>query len=71
MTGFKIATVPEINLAEGDRPNLDLRMELGPLEQPVKVLAQTPALEIETSGLGALFDQQAIDDPLPNQGCPI
>ena len=67
MTGFKIATVPEITLAEGDRPNLDLRMELGQLEQSVKVLAQTPALQTETSSLGTLFDQQAIED-LPLNG---
>jgi Carboxypeptidase regulatory-like domain/TonB dependent receptor len=67
MAGFKTATVSQITLAEGDRLNLDLRMEIGQLEQSVKVMAQTPALQTETSNLGTLFDKQAIED-LPLNG---
>ena len=67
LTGFKIARVPLLALAEGDRPKLDLRMELGQLQQTVEVAAQTPALQTETSSLGTLFDKQAIED-LPLNG---
>jgi hypothetical protein len=67
LTGFKMATVGQINLAEGDRPKLDLTMELGQLQQSVEVKAQTPALQTETSSLGTLFDKQAIED-LPLNG---
>ena len=67
LTGFKIARVPQITLAEGDRPKLDLRMEIGQLQQSVEVVAQTPALQSETSSLGTLFDKQAIED-LPLNG---
>ena len=66
-SGFKITTVPLITLAEGDRPKLDLHMELGQLQQSVEVTAQTPALQTETSSLGTLFDRQAVED-LPLNG---
>ena len=67
LVGFKIATVPQITLAQGDRPKVDLHMEIGQLEQTVEAVALTPALQTETSSLGTLFDKQAIED-LPLNG---
>lgn len=66
-TGYKITTVPQITLAVGDQARIDIRMEVGQLQQTVEVAAQTPALQTETSSLDTLFDKQAIED-LPLNG---
>jgi hypothetical protein len=67
LAGFKVLTVPQITLAEGDRPKLDLRMQVGQLQQSVQVSAETPALQTETSSLGTLFDKHSVED-LPLNG---
>jgi Carboxypeptidase regulatory-like domain/TonB dependent receptor len=67
LVGFKIAAVPQITLAQGDRPKVDLHMEIGQLEQTVEAVTLTPALQTETSSLGTLFDKQAIEN-LPLNG---
>ena len=67
LQGFKLARIREITLAEGDRQKLDLRMEIGQVQQSVDVEAQTPALQSETSSLGTLFDKHEIED-LPLNG---
>src|SRR5579871_358294 len=67
LAGFKVTTIREIALAQGDRQKLDLRMELGQRQEMVEIQAQTPALQSETSSLGTLFDQHSVED-LPLNG---
>ena len=66
-TGFKVARMREITLAQGDRQKLDIHMELGQLQQTVDIEAQAPALQSETSSLGTLFDQHSVEN-LPLNG---
>jgi hypothetical protein len=65
--GFKTWSVPEIVLAGGDRPRLDVQMEVGQLEQTVEVQAQAPALQSDSSSLGSLVNERAVQD-LPLNG---
>jgi hypothetical protein len=67
LTGFKMATIREIALAQGDRQRLDIRMALGQVQETVEIEAQTPALQTDTSSLGTLFDQHAVES-LPLNG---
>jgi hypothetical protein len=67
LAGFKVTTIREISLAQGDRQKLDIHMELGQREEVVEVQAQTPALQSETSSLGTLFDQHSVEN-LPLNG---
>ncbi len=65
--GFKAWTVPEVALAVGDRLRLDVHLEVGPIEQSVEVTAQTPALQSDSSSLGSLVNERAVQD-LPLNG---
>jgi len=67
MQGFKTFTVPRVVLAVGDRLRVDVRLEVGQLEQSVEVTAQTPALQSEKSSVGTLVNDRAVED-LPLNG---
>ena len=67
LVGFKMTTISEITLAQGDRQRLDIHMALGQVQETVEIQAQTPALQTDTSSLGTLFDQQAVEN-LPLNG---
>lgn len=67
LAGFKTSTVPDIALAVGDRLRLDMRLEVGQIEQKIEVRAQSPALKSETSSLGTLVNDRAAQD-LPLNG---
>ena len=66
-TGFRGWNVPEIVLAVGDRLRVDVRLEVGQLEQTVEVQAQAPALQSDSSSLGSLVNERAVQD-LPLNG---
>jgi len=67
LTGFKAWNVPEVNLAVGDRLRLDPRLEVGQIEQAIEVTAQTPALQSDSSSIGTLVNERAVQD-LPLNG---
>src|SRR5437899_2169565 len=54
-------------LAEGDRLRLDMHMEVGQVVDSIEVRAQTPALQADTSSLGTLINEKAVQD-LPLNG---
>jgi hypothetical protein len=66
-TGFRGWSVPEIVLAAGDRLRVDVRLEVGQLEQTVEVQSQAPALQSDSSSLGSLVNERAVQD-LPLNG---
>src|SRR5580704_5546645 len=43
--GFKVSSIPEVTLAEGDRLRLDLHMEVGAVAESIEVKAQTASLQ--------------------------
>lgn len=66
--GFKTFSVPSITVAGGDRAREDLTMAVGEQSTTVEVQAtSTPALQTDTSNIGALVTQQGVED-LPLNG---
>jgi hypothetical protein len=65
--GFKTLTIPEVTLAIGDRLRQDLHLELGLLTQSVEVTASSPALQADSSSLGSLINERAVQN-LPLNG---
>jgi outer membrane receptor protein involved in Fe transport len=66
-SGFKTWTVPQVNLAIGDRLRQDVQLQLGNLEQSVEVTAASPALQTDSSSLSNLVSTQALQN-LPLNG---
>jgi len=66
--GFKAFSVGGITLQSGDRTRVDAHMELGQLGESVQVEAQAAALQTDTSTVGTLMTQRAVQDlPLINR----
>ncbi len=65
--GFKGFAVADVALAGGDHMRIDPHMEVGQVSESVQVVAQTPALQADTSSLGTLINSQAVQD-LPLNG---
>jgi Carboxypeptidase regulatory-like domain/TonB dependent receptor len=65
--GFKASNIREVTLAEGDKLRVDMRLEVGQIEQSVEVVAQTAALQSDSSVLGTLVNERAVQD-LPLNG---
>ena len=65
--GFKVYSVSDVALAEGDRLRLDMHMEVGQLVDSIEVTAQTTSLQADTSSLGTLINAHAVQD-LPLNG---
>ncbi len=66
-SGFKTWSVPEVILAIGDRLRQDVHLELGNVGQSVEVSASSPALQTDSSSLGSLINERAVQD-LPLNG---
>jgi hypothetical protein len=65
--GFRIWTTSQFRLAIGDRLRQDIGLELGQVEQSIEVTASSPALQSESSSLGSLISERAVQD-LPLNG---
>jgi hypothetical protein len=65
--GFKTYNVADVSLAAGDRFRIDPHMEVGQLSDSIQVVAQTPALQTDSSSLGTLINSKAVQD-LPLNG---
>src|SRR5262245_12310677 len=66
-TGFGSWSVAQVSLAVGDRLRLDVHMEVGQVGQSVEVTARTPALQSDSSSIGTLVNERAVQD-LPLNG---
>lgn len=68
ISGFKTFLAPEIVLASGDRIRVDAPMQVGQVSETVEVSAESlPALQTESSTIGALVNEKAVQD-LPING---
>jgi hypothetical protein len=66
LQGFKKATT-DVTLAVGDRFRFDPKLEVGGVEESVKVIAESPLLQTQTSTMSTLTDARAMQD-LPLNG---
>jgi uncharacterized surface anchored protein len=64
--GFKGFLSRNITLAAGDRARVDAPLTLGETSQTVEVQSTTPALESDSSTVGALITSKATQDLPPN-----
>jgi outer membrane receptor protein involved in Fe transport len=66
LNGFKTATT-DVTLAIGDRLRFDTPLQVGELTESIEVQAVTPALKTDSSSVGSLIDERAMQD-LPLNG---
>ena len=65
--GFKIYEIPDLALAAGDRRRVDIHLVVGEVTESVEVSAQATALQSDSSSLGTLINERAVQD-LPLNG---
>ena len=65
--GFKAFNVPEVTIAAGDRLRVDTILEVGQVSESINVVAQATALQSDSSSLGTLINERAVQD-LPING---
>lgn len=61
MAGFKTYTVPDIEFQVAQRALVDIKMELGGVEQAVTVEAAPPLLETTSSSVGQVVNTTAVE----------
>jgi len=66
-SGFKAWSIAQVTLAVGDRLRQDIQLEVGQVDQSIEVTASSPALQSESSSLGNLVSERAVQD-LPLNG---
>ncbi|MGH9341455.1 MAG: TonB-dependent receptor domain-containing protein [Acidobacteriota bacterium] len=67
LLGFKTMRTPNVQLHAGDRARVDFTLELGEVNQEVTVEATAPLLESETSAIGQVVENRAVEE-LPLKG---
>ncbi len=70
-TGFKDYTRRGIHLGAGERPVIDLTLEVGDTTQTVDVTADTPLLISENASVGEAITTKEVEDLPLNGGTPI
>ncbi len=65
--GFKTFNVQSLTLSSGDRTRVDALMEIGQISESVQVEAQAAALQSDSSTVGSLITDKAVQD-LPING---
>src|SRR2546426_1661393 len=68
-TGFRTAEAPEIRVSVNTTTRVDLRLEVGEVQQTVEVTAAATTVQSERTDLGKVFNSRAITDlPLTLSG---
>ena len=62
LKGFKVAQRPGVIIEVGQTPRVDLVLQVGPGSEVVRVEAESPLLNRETSGLGQVVGGDTIMD---------
>jgi outer membrane receptor protein involved in Fe transport len=62
LKGFKVAQRPGVIIEVGQTPRVDLVLQVGPTSEVVRVEAESPLLNRETSGLGQVVGGKTIMD---------
>ena len=69
--GFKRFDKENVRLDVGERPVLDIRMEVGDLQQTVTISAEAPLVESGTASLGQTVTTQQVEDIPLNGRTPL
>jgi len=67
LNGFKTFTNPRLAIATGDRARVDVQLQVGDINQSVSVEAQAVSLQTDSSTVGGLITNRAVQD-LPMDG---
>src|SRR5438046_3455368 len=67
LPGFKRFVREDVTIQANQVARVDIRLDLGSIEETIEVKAAPPLLETETSGRGAVIDRQKINE-LPLNG---
>jgi hypothetical protein len=67
MVGFKSWSIPDVDLAVGDRFRADARLEVGNAQQTVEVTGEAPAMQTDSATVATEVSQVQIED-LPTAG---
>jgi len=67
LSGFKTFSNPRLSLATGDRARVDAQLQVGDISQSVSVEAQAISLQTDSSTVGGLITNRAVQD-LPMDG---
>src|SRR5215831_3985309 len=67
LPGFKTFNVSNMTLASGDRVRVDAQLQVGQIAETVSVEEQAPALQTDSSTIGNLTTERAVQD-LPLNG---
>ena len=65
--GFKEYVADNVTLSGGDRARVDAKLEVGQTSEKIEVTSISPALQTDSSSLGTVVTQQAVED-LPLNG---
>ena len=67
-TGFSKYMREGVTLSTGEELGLDLRLEIGAVDQTVRVTSEAPAVETRTSDISQLVESKSVEDlPLGNR----
>jgi hypothetical protein len=71
MQGFKEALRKDIHLGAGDHPVIDIRLDVGDMNQSVQVTADAPLLNTENGSTGQAITTKEVEDIPLNGGTPL
>jgi hypothetical protein len=60
LSGFKTVTVPDVDLGVDQHVRINMRLEIGTVQESVTVTGQSPLVQTSTSELGATVDEEQI-----------
>ena len=60
--GFKEYVADNVSLSGGDRVRVDAKLEVGQASEKVEVTSESPALQPDSSSIGSVVTQQAVED---------
>ncbi|MCX6626438.1 MAG: carboxypeptidase regulatory-like domain-containing protein [Candidatus Solibacter sp.] len=71
MPGFKEFVRKGVHLGAGDRPTLDVRLEVGDTSATVEVIADAPLVNSENASVGDVITAKEVEDLPSNGGTPL
>ncbi len=71
MPGFKEYVRKGVHLGAGERPTLDVRLEVGDTSVTVEVIADAPLINSENASVGNVITTKEVEDLPSNGGTPL
>ncbi len=71
MDGFKEAVRKGLHLGAGERPTMDIKLDVGDAKQIIEVTAETPLLVSDNASVGQTITSLEVEDLPSNGGTPM